>query len=51
MQRIQVQNHTASGGFWFAAWLFTLGFLHLDFWRAVFAIVIWPFYLGAHFGH
>jgi hypothetical protein len=34
------------GDFWFAAWLFTIGFLHLGFWRAVLALLIWPYYLG-----
>jgi hypothetical protein len=31
------------------AWLYTIGFLHLSFWRGVLALVIWPYYLGAHF--
>ena len=30
-------------------WTFTIGFLHLAFWHAVLAIVLWPYYLGAHF--
>jgi hypothetical protein len=34
---------------WIAAWLFTIGFLHLTFWKAVFAILLWPYYLGLHF--
>jgi hypothetical protein len=37
------------GSLWFAAWLFTIGFLHISFWKGVLAIVIWPYYLGAHF--
>jgi hypothetical protein len=42
-----VQRHgILGGGFWFAAWLFTIGFLHLGFWRAVLAIAIWPYYIG-----
>ncbi len=49
MQKIKVENHVLSGGFWFAAWLFTIGFLKLTFWQGVFAIIIWPFYLGAAF--
>ena len=31
-------------------WLFTIGFLHLGFWKAVLAILLWPYYLGVHFG-
>ena len=37
------------GPIWFAAWLFTIAFLKLSFWKAVFAIVIWPYYIGAFF--
>ena len=28
------------------AWLFTIGFLDLDFWQAVWALVAWTYYLG-----
>ncbi len=37
------------GPFWFAAWLFTIAFLKLSFWKAVLALVIWPYYIGAFF--
>ena len=49
MERIRVEQHSFLGGLWFAGWLFTIGFLHLDFWRGVLAIVLWAYYLGAHF--
>jgi hypothetical protein len=49
MEKIKIEQHTFTGGLWFAAWLFTIGFLHLDFWRGVLAIVLWSYYLGAHF--
>ncbi len=49
-QRIKVQQHSFAGCAWIAAWLFTIGFLHLGFWRGVLANVIWPYYLGVHFG-
>ena len=48
-QKIQIVQHTFAGSLWFAAWLFTIGFLHLTFWKGVFALVIWPYYLGLHF--
>jgi hypothetical protein len=38
---------SASGLFWLVGWLFTIGILHLPFWKAVLAIVAWPYYLGA----
>ncbi len=34
---------------WFGGWLFTIGYLHLDFGRGLLAIVLWPYYLGAFF--
>ncbi len=45
--------HTAAAGaggmIWFGGWLFTIGYLHLPFWRAVLGLVVWPYFLGAHF--
>lgn len=35
-----------TGTIWFMGWLFTLAFAKLTFWKAVFALVIWPYYLG-----
>lgn len=49
MERIRIEQHTGAGAFWCGAWLFTIGFLHLSFWKAVLAIVVWPYYLGVHF--
>jgi hypothetical protein len=47
MEKIRIEQHTATGGLWFAAWLFTIGLLHLTFWKGVLALVVWPYYLGA----
>ncbi len=48
--RVNVNHHPALGGmFWFAGWLFTIGYLHLPFWRAVLGVIIWPYFLGAFF--
>jgi len=49
MDKIKIEQHTASGGLWIAAWLFTIGFLKLTFWEGVLALVIWPYYLGVFF--
>jgi hypothetical protein len=46
MQRIRIEQHSAAGLLWFGAWLFTIGFLHLSFWKGVVAIVVWPYFLG-----
>lgn len=40
------QQCLTGGGFWFALWLFTIGFLKLTFWKGVLAIILWPYFLG-----
>jgi hypothetical protein len=35
------------GPLWFAAWLFTVGFVGLSFWQAVWGLLVWPYYLGS----
>jgi uncharacterized membrane protein len=50
--KIKVEHHTVSGGLWVVAWLFTIGFLKLSFWKGVLAVILWPYYLGVFFaGH
>jgi hypothetical protein len=34
------------GMLWFAGWLFTIGVAQLSFWKAVLAMVIWPYFIG-----
>jgi hypothetical protein len=46
MDKVKIENHVFSGGLWMAAWIFTIGFLHLTFWQGVVAVVLWPYYLG-----
>jgi hypothetical protein len=50
-QKVKIRHQPSLGLAWIAAWLFTIGFLHLTFWQGVLAIVIWPYYLGVHFAH
>ena len=47
--KIRIEQHTFMGTVWTAAWLFTIGFLRLGFWKGVLAILLWPYYLGLHF--
>jgi hypothetical protein len=52
---MKVRCNSAHGGafagpVWAIGWLFTIGFFHLTFWKAVLAIVLWPYYLGVFFG-
>jgi hypothetical protein len=35
---------------WIGGWLFTIGFLHLIFLKAVAAILLWPYFLCVTFG-
>ena len=44
--RIRIEQHSAGGLLWIAAWLFTVGFLKLTFWHGVAALFIWPYLLG-----
>ncbi len=46
MEKIRIEQHSAAGGLWFILWLFTIGFLQLDFLRGVLALLLWPYYLG-----
>ena len=46
--KIQVERHSLGGTLWFAAWLFTIGFLKLSFLQGVLAILLWPYYLGVY---
>ncbi|HUT96202.1 MAG TPA: hypothetical protein VMW82_01370 [Candidatus Paceibacterota bacterium] len=48
MNKIKIKNHSFTAFSWFAAWLFTIGFLHLGFWKAVLAIIVWPYYIGVY---
>ncbi|MEQ8404146.1 MAG: hypothetical protein RKE49_03535 [Oceanicaulis sp.] len=46
---ISIQQHSGAGVLWFAGWLFTIGYLGLGVWSGVLALLIWPYFLGAHF--
>ena len=48
-QKIKIEQHPFLGIGWFAAWQFTIAFLHLTFWKCALAIVLWPYFLGVHF--
>ncbi len=48
MEKVKVEQHCSMGMFWIAAWLFTIGFLHLTFWKGVLAVIVWPYYFGVY---
>jgi hypothetical protein len=43
-RKIEVANQIP---IWLIGWLFTIGYCGLDLVRALFAIVLWPYYLGS----
>ena len=49
VEKIKIEQHSFSGTLWFGGWLFTIGFLHLTFWKGALATVLWPYYLGVTF--
>jgi len=49
MKKIKIEQHTGLGGLWFVGWLFTIGYLQLTFWHGAWALIVWPYYLGAFF--
>jgi len=49
MEKIRIEQHSLGGTIWVAAWLFTLGFLQLHFWKGLLALLLWPYYLGVEF--
>lgn len=44
-----ITEQNGFGILWCFGWIFTIGYLKLNFWRGVLAIIIWPYYLGVHF--
>jgi hypothetical protein len=47
--KARVHSQPCLGLAWIGGWLFSIGFLHLTFWKGVLAILLWPYYLGVHF--
>jgi hypothetical protein len=35
-----------AGTVWFGGWLFTIAFAKLVWWKAMLALIAWPYYLG-----
>lgn len=49
MERVHITQHSSLGAAWFVGWLFTIGYLHLDFWLGLLGLLVWPYFLGSHF--
>ncbi|HXI86861.1 MAG TPA: hypothetical protein VNH64_05350 [Parvularculaceae bacterium] len=46
-RKLTIEQHSPLGLAWFAGWLFSIGYLKFAFWKAVLALLIWPYYFGA----
>ena len=50
MEQIKIEQHSSIGLAWVAGWLFTIGYLEAAASGGAYgAIIVWPYYLGAHF--
>ena len=48
MDKVKVENHSFTAFSWFAAWLFTIGFMDLSFGKGLLAVLLWPYYIGQY---
>ncbi len=48
-RNIRNTQNLSHGGLGIAGWLYSIGYLKLDFWGAVLALVVWPYFMGTHF--
>ena len=44
--RSSSNGQSLSGTLWFIGWLFTIGFARLVWWKALLAVILWPYFLG-----
>jgi len=49
VERIRIEQHSWTGTVLAFGWLFTIGYLHLTFWKGVLALLLWPYFLGVTF--
>ena len=47
MRETKVEQNVSFGLVWLGGWLFSIGFLQLDFLRGALALFLWPYFLGA----
>lgn len=46
--KVRVDANVSLGSLWFTGWLFTIGFVGLSFLKGALALILWPYFLGAH---
>ena len=49
VKTVKIEQHSSLCILWLIGWLFSIGFLKLQFWYGVLALLVWPYFLGAHF--
>jgi hypothetical protein len=51
-KRVETRAPTSPNGvggiLWFGGWLFTIGYLQLGWWKAILALIVWPYFIGAN---
>ena len=47
MERITLLSTRRFGAAWFVGWLFTIGYLQLNFWWGLLGLIVWPYFLGS----
>lgn len=45
-EKVHYSHGTTGGTIWCIGWLFTIAFANLIWWKALLALIIWPYYLG-----
>lgn len=43
----RIRDCTCTGSLWVIGWMFTIGYLHLPFLKALLAIIVWPYFVGS----
>ena len=46
LKNVHVSSGSLAGVVWTIGWMFTIAFAKLIWWKALLALVIWPYYLG-----
>jgi len=46
VNRTRPASSSLAGMLWFAGWLFTIAFAKLVWWKALLALVVWPYFLA-----
>jgi len=45
-RKLRARSRRSPSALWLGGWLFTIGFAKLVWWKALLALVVWPYFLG-----